>query len=192
MGVDISMLFERVKQVDLEGIVEVTQETAGEDDQQIIVVKLFRLRGAFKNDKADCFRMFIGVDSPEARPNDLRFLVPRVEECEATSIELTIYMDANNKLYFGAHKWNPEDKMVSFSYALIVPADLPDFPDTPLLQRMLQNMYEGLLFHDVKRMEWSIGADDMLSEEDKKVKATRLHDVYKKLTSYRTAQDGSV
>ncbi len=180
MAIEIEQLCDRIRNVDLKGLIRVETRKLGEDDdrQPVVELSLLKLKGALKNDQSEAFRMIIGVDNPDGRPNDLRFIVPAIDKCEAFSKDLTVYMDANWNTIFGAHKWDPHDGEIRFTYCLPIPESASeDFPDTPLLQRILSDMYEGLLFHDVKLKKWSIDGDDMLNDEEKKAKMKRLDEI---------------
>lgn len=192
MSIDIGKLFERIKQVDLDGLVGATREEAGSDKQHIIVVKFLRLKGALKNKKDDVFTLIIGADNPGERPGDLRFFVRDVDKCDPKSVDMAVYMDANWNTAFGAHKWDPDSGEVRFSYCMNIPPEVPGFPDVPFLQRMFEDMYSGLLFPDAKRMRWNIDADEMLSDSEKAAKTERLDGIVKRLASPRSKDGGAV
>ncbi len=184
--ITVEQIVERVEQANLHGLVSVKEGDSGE----FAVVDFWRLAGAFRNDRKSVIHMIIDP-AKKGLENELFFYVPPLEECEPGDIALTMYMDANMKCYHGAHRWD-DDKDVIFSYAMPVPAGQSDFPDAALLERLLKDMYESLLFREIKRMEMRISDDDMLSDEEKKAKFEKVRDMYRCLTGPKVEEDGTV
>jgi len=187
MALSIDTILERVEEVDLAGLLGVKKQQYGGRD--VVAVEFWRIRGAFRNDKDATITLVIDPDGPHG---DLFFLAPNLDECEPRSLDLTIYMDANLHTVYGAHRWDPEDNEIRFSYTLPVPADGDDFPDVATFQRLLKDMYEGLIFHEIKKIQFSIGSDDMLSDDEKKEKVERLLAMYKRLTNPEAGEDDAV
>jgi len=183
MAIDIDQLFERIKEVDIRGIVSVDCKILGkgEDTQPVIEICFLRLKGALKNDPEQTFRMVIGADHQEEKPNDLAFLVVDVDECEAFSKTMTLYMDANGYQSFGGFRWVPEKNVIRFKYCLPLPDPADEYLDIALLRRILVNIYEALLFPDAKVMKWQIDEDDMLNDKEKEEKKDRLDDFIARL-----------
>ena len=187
---NIDSLLAAVKQVDLCGILRVEKKTVTRGGAEGIVIHFWRIRGAFKNDHEEHITMLIDPDGPGG---DLYFYVPPLAECDPGDMALTIYMDANMKTVHGAHRWQAGKKGdVMFSYALPLPPGVNDFPGTALFQRLLGDMYEGLLFRELKEFEFRIDGDDMLSDGEKKEKFEKVFQMYKRLTSPKAVADGTV
>lgn len=185
----VDTLFNRVKQVDLYGLLEVEKAKIKEDGTEGVWVRFWRIGGAFKKDKTARISMVLDPDGPGG---DLFFYAPSLEKCEPRDIALTIYMDANKRTIHGAHRWEAGEKgAVIFSYSLPLPPDNDDFPGTGLLQELLKDMYEGLLFRELKDLEMRIDRDDMLTEEEKKAKFAKVMEMFKRLTNPKK-DDGAV
>jgi hypothetical protein len=183
-------ILDRVKQVDIFGILNVSKAKIRNDGSEGIIIEFWRIRGAFKNDREEKISMALDPDGPGG---DLYFVVPPLDSCKPGDMDLTIYMDANMRTIHGAHRWKASEKgEVVFSYSLPLPPGNDDFPDVELFHRLLVDMYEGLLFPEIKDWEFRILRDDMLSEEEKKAKNKKVFEMYKKLTGPRAADDGSV
>ena len=195
MSINLDSLMEKVKQVDIEGLVDVQKDKTDKGEQDIILVMLQRIRGAFKNDKDDHLTMIIGEDNPEASYDNIVFVVTSIEDCKAGAFSLTVYMDANTKTLFGAHKWSPtsnSEGRVSFTYYLPVPKDAKNYPDVETLQRLLAGMYESLLFPEYKMVDLNTDNDDMMTEEEKKEKMKRVDKLYDRLISPKRSDDEAV
>lgn len=166
----VQQIVERVRQVDIEGILEV-QDAGG-----YATVAFLRILGALKGDKERRITMVIDPKPENDRlENELVFFVPGLERCEPFEKSLTVYMDANNHTWHGAHAWKAgEQGVVSFRYVMPVPPENDDFPDIALFQRLLKDMYGGLLFHELKHLEQNTANDDLLSDEDKKNRLERI------------------
>jgi len=187
---NVDTLCQRVSQVNLHGILKVEPRVVTEDGKKAVEVSFWRIRGAFKNDKDLKIIMIIDPTGPNG---DLYFFVPPLEECEPRELALTIYMDANMHTVYGAHRWRASEKgNVVFSYALPLPPEVEDFPDVVLFERLLKDMYEGLLFRELKEHEIRIGHDDMMSEEEKQEKYGRILAIYRMLTGPKESDDGAV
>lgn len=182
----VKQIVERVGQSNLHGLLSVKEADSGE----YAIVDFWRLAGAFRNDRKSVIHMIVDP-ARKGLENELFFYVPPLETCEPGDIALTIYMDANMKCYHGAHRWD-SDKDVVFTYAMPVPTGQSDFPDAALLERLLKDMYEGLLFREIKHMEIRISNDDMLSDEEKKAKFEKVRDMYRRLTGPKAEDDGTV
>ncbi len=189
MAIDLDALLDSAKAANIEGIVDVRKTVVGEERQEIVAIDFLRLKGAFRNDKNMSFRMIVGVDNPSEQPNDLRFLVVNLNQCEPRSLDLTIYMDANGKSRFGAHKWNPETGNISFTYTLPIPEGAEGFPDSETLQQILQEMYTSLLFYELKQLHIQILQDDMLSDDECRAKRKKLQTAHDRLIGPRETDD---
>lgn len=192
MAINIDKLLERIRAVDIKGIIQSERITVGDEDQPVVELRFLKVKGALQNDPEENFRMIVGADDLEDHPNDLLFYVPELAQCEPFSKSMTVYMDANNGLRFGTLRWVPERNMIRFLYLLPMPPDAVNFPDSALLERILKNVYDRLLFHDYKMLTWSIGEDVMLSDEEKKAKNERLEQYIEQLLGPREEGDGTV
>lgn len=177
-----AQLLQRIQSVDISGLVRA--EIITFSDGEMVQVKLQRLRGAIRDDASMQLTMLI---DPSDQHGDLFFVAPNLEECDPFDKALTIYMDANDKVRYGKHWWNPKSKNVSFAFALPLPAGIEDFPDTSLLQRMLTDMYEGLLWPEVKTLEFKIADNDLSNPEEKQQQLSKVAEHYMRLTSARHA-----
>ncbi len=192
MAIDIEKLLERVRAVDITGMIQTERITIGDEDQPVVELRFLKLKGGLQNDHKESFRMIVGADDPVERPNDLLFYAPELAQCVPFSKSMTVYMDANSGLRFGTLRWDPDRNVIRFLYLLPMPPDAVDFPDTPLLERILKNVYDRLLFHDYKMLCCSIGEDVMLSDKEKKAKNERLEQFIEKLVGPREKGDGTV
>ena len=199
MSIDIDSLLERVKNIDIEGIVGISKDEVGEDDQKqyIILVKLLRFSGAFQNNKEACINLVIGNTNIDAPYEEITFVAPGLERCKPGDLSLTIYMDANSQTSYGAHRWsvdNSEDQSgkVSFGYRLPIPNDLDGYPDTKTLHRIVLEIYHSLLFFEFKRYELNIENDQMLDGPGKQEKLEKLHEMHKRITGPKNPDDESV
>jgi hypothetical protein len=190
---DFETMFERVKEVDITGILGVKKHETGKDDgskANVALVEFWRLGGAFKEDKNKKINMIIDPDGPEG---DLFFYVPNLEECEFNESALSIYMDANDATWYGAHRWKPENNgEVYFSYSLPVSTSDDSFPDIQTLQRILKNIYRSLLFNEKKIMQLRIANGDYLSEEEKKAHIKRIQQMYEDLINPKVSPSDAV
>jgi len=181
MAIKVQELLERIKQVDLAGIIKVDSILAGKPKREVVLIEFLRIRAAMKNDEEA--RISLLVD-PCDRDGDLFFIVPNLADCSARDLELTIFMDANARCAFGGHRWKAgEEGTVSFTYALPMPASTDTFPDVALLQRMLSAMYEGFLFPELKQFELAVGNADFLDQDEQRQRISAAFDVYTRLTS---------
>ena len=78
------------------------------------------------------------------------------------------------------------------SQMVLLPENTDEFPGAQLLQRLLKDMYESLLFYECKWLERRIEQDDMLSDEEKEAKHDKVEEVYKRLTNPKTNEDDAV
>ncbi len=192
MAIDIDKLLERIRAVDIKGMVQAERITVGDEAQPVVELRFLKLKGGLRNDPKETFRMIVGVDDPDERPNDLLFLAPELDQCDPFSKSMTVYMDANDGLRFGTLRWDPDRNLIRFLYLLPTPADAMEFPDAALLERILRNVYDRLLFHDYKMLCWSIGEDVVLSDDEKKAKHERLKEAIEKLVGPRKEDNGTV
>ena len=180
MAIDINTILERLQGVDIRGIVDMQRSEVGKEKQPVVEIQFLTLKGALKDDHSLSCKMIVGADDPDERPDDLAFLM-MVEECEAYSKKMPVFMDANGSTKYGGYKWNPEDDYIRFKYCLPLPPHETGFPDCVLLQRMLSEMYNAVLFPDVRTMKWSIDSDEMLTDDEKRAKMQRLDGIVESL-----------
>ena len=184
--ITVKQIVERVGQANIHGLLSVEAE----ENDKYAILRFWRIAGAFRNDRKVSIGMVIDP-AKKGLENELFFYVPPLEKCEPGEIALTMYMDANMHCLHGAHRWD-DDKDVLFTYAMPVPAGDSDFPDAALLERLLKDMYEGLLFREVKDIELRVHKDDMLSDEEKKAKWEKVAEMYRRLTGPKVEDDGTV
>jgi len=175
----VAEIVERIEKVDMLGLLGVRP---GDKDPNIAVVEFWRLGGAFQNDRERKISMVIDPER-EGLEHELFFFVPPVEECEPGEMALTIYMDANNRVFHGAYSWKAGEKGdVIFSYALPIPTGANDFPDSSLFGRLLKDMYYGLLFRELKHITSRVSEDLMMSDKEKEEKIKKAVAMVERLT----------
>ncbi len=168
----VKQIVERVRQVDIEGILDV------QDTGKHATVLFLRIVGALKGDKERKISMVIDPE-PQIFENELLFFAPGLERCEPFEKSLTLYMDANNHVWHGAHDWKAgAPGTVNFRYAMPIPPGNDDFPDVAIFHRLLKDMYEGLLFHELKLHEQNTLKDELMSDEEKENRIKRIADAY--------------
>ncbi|MEI6809831.1 MAG: hypothetical protein WCN95_14020 [bacterium] len=180
---DLDRLCKHLKAVNLTGLLNVKKDKITDDGQEGVILTLWRLRGALKNDKEKDITLIVDPDGPGG---DLFFIARGLAECEAYDKVMTVYMDANHQCFHGAHRWSPKDNEVHFSFALPIPAGADDFPDQDLVKRLVTDMYEGLLFPELRLLMQAVDKDEVDGEEDKKKKIQKITALYRSLTSSKS------
>ena len=179
--ISVAEIVERIEKVDMLGLISVHPDAEGRNFAE---VQMWRLGGAFQNDRERIITMFIDPARDDL-DNELFFFVPPLEECDPNDIALTIFMDANAQVFHGGHSWQPGENKVVFYYAMPIPTDVTDFPDTALFARLLKDMYKGLLFRELKQFKMRIDEDLMLSPEERDTKRKKADDMVGRLVGPR-------
>ena len=183
--ITVTELVDRIRQVDMHGLLDVKPS----DNGDFLLVEFWRLGGAFRDDRSKKLTMVIDP-AKEGLEGELFFYAPTLEKCKPKELALTMYMDADARFFHGKHAWSASEEDVFFAYAMPLPDDTAEFPSPALFERLLKDMYRGLLFREVKSFQLRIEDDDMLSEEEKTAKHEQVEAMIKRLTGPRVPTDG--
>ncbi len=185
--ITVHEIIERIQAVDMHGLLN-----AAKGNGEYALVEFWRIAGAFRDDRDRKISMIIDP-AHENLENELWFYVPPLAECKPNDEMLTVFMDANMRTPHGGFSWDDgDDGDVIYSYAMPLPPESTDYPDSAILHRVLRDIYKGLLFPELRVLHTKIVRDDMLSDDERKSKIEQLMEMNKRLLGPRESDTEGV